>query len=186
MLLQIWRLVMVAATTCGGAYMKTWGQLLMVVGVLTVLSALFIMQTTIEGGYGSFSSGSVVNLGLLQRQTLFTHVGLALFNSGVVFTAAGSIQDYPSHISTRLETPLSEEALRPEYQAPPPAEDDNRLWVICGVVIAIVAAAVLYNSWSSTLDNRTAIEMNADTLADNMEMQADAMDAMADNLTATQ
>ena len=164
--------------------MKIWGQVLIAVGALTVLLALSVMSVTVSG----YGTGPVVNLELLQRQELFTHIGLAMFIAGAIFTTGGALQDTGTRDIAPAEVVRTEEGLHRDFQEPG-ADDDKRLWVIGGVVIAIVMAAVLYNAWSSTLVISSAAavtEMNAEALADNMEMQADAMDAMADNLTATQ
>jgi hypothetical protein len=86
--------------------MRTLGGLLIPLGLLVILAAFNMDTTTYSSGTyigGSYvGGGSTHNLGLLQKQMMVLHTGLAAFIAGAVLLGAGAV---PSGVSDgRLAT----------------------------------------------------------------------------------
>lgn len=152
--------------------MKTGGIVLTLLGVGIALIA-FLLPTSVDTGVpdiGLLSTGSssyatstpVVNLGLLQRQTLVFGSGAVLTLAGVIFTAAAfiieaigsampvAVREAPGAalVEAQESSAEEEEAAQPLTPGPPSqAVDDDKFGIISvaiGAVILVVCVVYFF------------------------------------------
>lgn len=145
--------------------MKLAGAILIIVGAIMALIAV-MMQTSVSIDASSYASvlgsmpSEVANLGLIQRQTIALHIGLALFIGGSVLLAGGHIADSlaprpasPDQAAApidpalaEIERPIAEVPLREPYEEPEWEKKLYRigLWVI-GVAAVVLLSITLFS-----------------------------------------
>ncbi len=176
--------------------MRIAGVWLIGLGLLALIAA-FILPTSVNTPGSSYleaigQSGSVINIGLLQRQALVFHAGLTSILAGVVLIAAGGIIDAGARFRPQESTAPPE--VLPSHAAvesgPPtpivPADADRAVAYVLGIIAAIMLVALIFvvsgggNAVRSP--EAVAITNNAEALADQMEAEADNLEAMADRM----
>ena len=73
--------------------MKTGGSVLVWVGLAVAIGSLFLPVSIATDGYTAGTGGRIVNLSMLQSQTLAFHGGIALFIAGIILLSAGAVLD---------------------------------------------------------------------------------------------
>lgn len=160
--------------------MKVGGYITLAIGAVISAGALFLMDTTVSMPSSLLGDvRSTHNIGLLQQQQLIVHLGFTLMIVGAIFAAAGSAMERRSVATVSSEAPPAAPAA-PVYVNDTFAADGKVLGILAAVIIVIVAIFMVLRPSPSA--EELAIQRNADDLANQMELQADNLDAMADRL----
>jgi hypothetical protein len=139
--------------------MKTAGGLLLVCGIVLLFIALnletsvstYIPPTSI---YSSETSGSVNNIGLMQKQMMTFQAGLAAILAGAIFLSGGSLVDAinpppkeePQPVATATPPPPPPpESVEPRVKRSPEemAAEERQMWIWVGATIAAAVGLML-------------------------------------------
>jgi len=177
--------------------MKGWGIALMAVGGLTALVAFFLetsVSTTSYSGslYGLSTTSDVVNLSLLQRQTLVFGSGAALFIAGAILLGAGAILEQLGRAAAgaagtgAIEPPpaVAPDAARARLSYPPAsgdgaADDEDTKWL--KPVFAILAVCFAIFLVAALVKERTPVDYRPSENALNEIEMLEANAAMYEN-----
>jgi len=120
--------------------MRTWGGLLITIGLLMTLVA-FSLDTSVS----SFDGGAVNNLGLMQRQMMVLHTGLAAFIAGTVLVV-GSVAQLGSSVAiseTTVVRPQETDEEREERLAGVRQLNRTIGYSLSGLLILIIAVVII-------------------------------------------
>ena len=140
--------------------MKTVGIALWVIGALIFFGFTFLYDTSIEGSSDIYGSTRTINIGLQQVQMLAAMAGLAMFLSGTIIHALGTLletspratsaqQEMVVSIPTEPEAGVSESDMEAELAGLGITKDGDR-YRFCRHRYDRIEDAILYarsNQW---------------------------------------